>query len=156
MVERCKKGPQWVMSQELFYYHKLGHAQTKSCWKWIGYIREKGYGVFWNGKKNMRAHRFAYKAFVGCIPKGKVIDHICRNRSCVNPNHLRVVTAAENVMIGEGPCAANSRKTQCIHGHSLWKIEIDRRYDKPRRRCVICRRLKDIKRRKQIRPEGAA
>lgn len=74
--------------------------RTDSCWIWSGAIHGNGYGVFrWNGR-NGQAHRFSYEAHKGAIPVGLVIDHLCRVRNCVNPDHLEAVTQGENLRRG--------------------------------------------------------
>ena len=85
------------------------------CWEWQNSITQ-GYGKFWNGKKCIRAHRFSYQLYKGCIPKGLEIDHLCRNMRCVNPDHLEAVTHLENCLRGNGNYKA--RLTHCPHGHS--------------------------------------
>jgi len=65
------------------------------------------------------AHRAVYEALVGPIPKGLSLDHLCRNRACVNPEHLEPVSLVENVMRGVSPHAVNARKTHCAHGHAF-------------------------------------
>ena len=92
---------------------------TNSCWNWLGAINPKGYGEYYNDKKVVKAHRYSYELFEGKIPNGLQIDHLCRNRKCVNPNHLQIVTNKENVLRGNGISAKNSKKTHCPKGHEL-------------------------------------
>ena len=71
-------------------------AKTGDCWEWMAGLNHKGYGNFKVGGRDVPAHRYSYALHVGTIPDGKQIDHKCRNRRCVNPAHLRVVTNKEN------------------------------------------------------------
>jgi hypothetical protein len=80
------------------------------CWHWIGTISPEGYGRFWLGNVRAFAHRWAYEYFVLKIPQGLVIDHLCRNHSCVNPAHMEVVTNRENIARGISPFAAHIRR----------------------------------------------
>lgn len=91
---------------------------TNFCWEWTGGKR-KGYGLFGLDGKSKSAHRYSYELFKGDIEKGMTIDHLCRNRACVNPNHLESVTNKENVLRGFGLTAINARKTHCLRGHIL-------------------------------------
>lgn len=93
--------------------------KTDDCWNWIGAINSGGYASFFNGKKVMSAHRWSYEHFVGKIPAGLDIDHLCRNRRCVNPEHLEPVTRQVNVRRGTNPAAGNARKTHCVRGHEF-------------------------------------
>ncbi len=89
------------------------------CWEWAG-TRFRGYGMIGvRGLENRRAHRVSYETFVGPIPDGLTIDHLCRNRGCVNPAHLEPVTNKVNVLRGVGPTAVNARKTHCCRGHEF-------------------------------------
>lgn len=94
------------------------------------------------GKRLVLAHRVAYERRYGKIPKGLVIDHLCRNGLCVNPLHLEAVSNIENVMRGEGAPAKNARKTHCHKGHEFTKKNT---HVSPqnRRICKTCRRLRD-------------
>lgn len=66
--------------------------KTESCWNWTGDKHANGFGLFWLNGKNVQAHRLAYEATHGRIPKGKRIEHICNNNKCVNPDHLVLST----------------------------------------------------------------
>jgi hypothetical protein len=93
------------------------------CWLWLDSL-SRGYGQFYVETKNdkrviVAAHRFSYELAKGFISDNLVIDHLCRQRSCVNPHHLEPVTSKENVLRGEGLPAINSQKTSCKRGHEF-------------------------------------
>lgn len=97
-------------------------AADSGCIEWVGRIDRYGYGQFGTGGRrgaNVGAHRWSYEYHVGHIPDGFQIDHLCRNRKCVNPGHLEAVTPRVNVMRSMSPAAANAQKTHCIRGHLL-------------------------------------
>ncbi len=113
------------------------------CWVWTGQKR-RGYGRFWNFGRNVSAHRFAYEQSVGPILPGLSLDHLCRNPSCVNPDHLEPVTQRENVLRGAGLPAINANKSHCKQGHEFdeqntyrWRGE---------RQCRECTRVRLAKR----------
>jgi len=90
------------------------------CWEWLGTRNDKGYGQFKVGpKQQVPAHRFVYELLIGTIPPGLEMDHLCRNPSCVNPNHLEPVTKRENILRGTNPASMNARKTHCKYGHEF-------------------------------------
>ena len=86
--------------------------KTETCWLWTASRARHGYGVFNEGL----AHRWAYTEFVGPIPTGLTIDHLCGVRLCVNPTHLEPVTLAENIRRAGH---YNTRKTHCKRGHEF-------------------------------------
>lgn len=116
------------------------------CWDWPGHTTHDGYGRthVGNGKKYGRrvaTHRHAYELLVGPIPTGMHLDHLCRNRRCMNPRHLQPVLPGENNARGDSPSATNARKTHCVHGHPLTpdNVYIGRtRGRTPERRCKTC------------------
>lgn len=89
------------------------------CWVWTARINRKGYGQITVFQKKYEAHRFAYQFLVGAIPDGFQLDHMCRNRACVNPEHLRPVTAKANTYATGSIATAklNREKTHCPSGH---------------------------------------
>ena len=114
-------------------------AEADGCWVWQGRIHGKGYGLVMHEGKEWLAHRLMYTLLRGPIPKGLVIDHICRNHPCVNPGHLRVLTSRANTLCGESVPAQNARKTLCKQGHVLEGNNVIWRKD-GRRRCRECTR----------------
>lgn len=89
------------------------------CWLWLGGKNSYGYGQYHKDGKRLIAHRYSYERFNGPIPKDLQIDHLCRVRHCVNPEHLQAVSQKENLLRGYGLYAINARKTHCIHGHEF-------------------------------------
>lgn len=122
------------------------------CWRWLG-IRHQGYG--WTRAPHSgpmsNAHRVVYEMVFGTLPQGLHVDHLCRVKECVNPDHLEAVSPRVNILRGEGIPAKNARKTHCLRGHPLsganlyvykggrWCRECRRernRSSKRRRRCL--------------------
>lgn len=95
--------------------------KTDGCWLWTG-AKSRGYGRFVISQRPtvcVAAHRMAYELSVGPISDGLTIDHLCRNKACVNPAHLEPVTLAVNVLRNSGPSAINAAKTHCSNGHEF-------------------------------------
>jgi len=104
------------------FWDKVEAVSETGCWRWTAGLRN-GYGHYWAGVDRTRyAHRVSYEAFACEISKGLVLDHLCRNRKCVNPSHLEVVTHKVNILRGEGACAKHARKALCSQGHSYDKV----------------------------------
>lgn len=108
---------------------------NNGCWQWTGAKSKNGYGVIArSGKKLIGAHRLSYELFNGPIPICCEIDHLCRNRDCVNPAHLEAVSHSENVIRGESPSAKQRRKGFCVRGHQM----TPENRDTVKRRCRVC------------------
>lgn len=115
--------------------------KTDGCWNWTAGKNHYGYGSYTirrgDGWFRAQAHRLAYEELVGPIPDGLTIDHLCRNRACVNPEHMEPVTRGENVLRGDGASAQHSRQTRCIRGHEFTYFWRGRRY------CRECQRIRE-------------
>jgi len=114
--------------------------KTEGCWIWIAARDSKGYGGFHvggsrKGRRWVRAHRWAYAAAKGEPPAGLDLDHLCRNRACVNPEHLEPVTRSVNLQRG-----ASGSKTQCNYGHVFTPENTYRQASTGRRSCLACKR----------------
>lgn len=119
------------------------------CWMWLAAVDRGGYGVFSSPLTGgQKAHRHGWVLYRGPIPDGMVLDHIvCRTRSCVNPDHLRLVTQKVNALentAGFGP--KNKQKTHCSKGHE-YTPENTRMKKNPRlnagRQCRACEALRE-------------
>lgn len=93
---------------------------SNGCWEWRGYVNKKGYGQT-SLKGRDWAHRIFYRHFKGAIPQGTEIDHVCKNRVCVNPDHLEAVSHRENQRRGNSWVGRNYRKTHCPKQHPYSK-----------------------------------
>jgi len=101
--------------------------RTDSCWNWTGALRADGYGRFRTRDRLVSAHRFAYESVHAPIPEGKEIDHICYNRGCVNPAHLRLVTRKQNQENRSGPqanSASGYRGVTWVPASKKWSASV--------------------------------
>lgn len=131
-----------LMTEEEFYrFSEKVKVDPSGCLIWIG-ATSKGYGKATIKGKNRYAHRLSYRYYVGVIPDGFTLDHLCRNTLCVAPSHLEAVTSKVNILRGVGPAAVNSRKTHCPLGHSLddEKNLFSSALKLGQRVCLICQR----------------
>lgn len=109
---------------------------VNDCWVWNGTVGKNGYGKTTLKSVHMSAHTASYKLFVGDIPKGLHLDHLCRNKLCVNPSHLEPVTPGENVR------RHYAHQTHCKHGH---KYTLSNTYFRPSGRGIRgCRKCRAI------------
>lgn len=106
-----------LLIQRIFSDIDIPRGDHEECWNWTGYLDKDGYGRFLGAfEKKTSAHRLVYKIMVGEIPDGLTLDHLCRNRRCVNPSHLEPVTFMENLR------RAVALRTHCKNGHA-WTPE---------------------------------
>lgn len=122
-----------------------------NCWLWDAGKTTAGYGIFWNGTTMQAAHIFSYQMFRGPVPEGLQLDHLCRVRHCVNPQHLEPVTQMENMRRGM-TWEFNRRKTQCPRGH-LYTSDNLINAASGKRRCKACERERSNKYNKRKRTE---
>ncbi len=114
-------------------------VNDNGCWEWTANVNPNGYGMFWwNGRKDY-AHQFAYETYVGPTKQGFDIDHKCRNRKCVNPKHLELVTHSENQRRGLLGVLRKLVQTHCKHGHPFDETNT-KLNPQGHRLCIICDR----------------
>ena len=117
------------------------------CMLWTGYHAADGYGRVYlkqpNGKPTtMTAHRWAYIQAKGPVAKGWHVDHLCRVRHCVNPDHLEAVPHRTNILRGNTVAAVNAKKIRCNRGHDYTPETTYIEKSNGKRHCMICRRMR--------------
>lgn len=114
---------------------------NSGCWLWTGALSTGGYGMIGTNKKVRYAHKLLFEEKFGPVPEGLELDHLCRVRGCVNPDHLEAVTRRENIMRGIGPSAMQAKQTHCKNGHPLSGENLVTNKGKygPMRQCKTCR-----------------
>ena len=117
-------------------------ADGSGCWVWQLALSESGYGRIWVGDKALRPHRFAYEIVKGPIPEELELDHLCRLRACINPNHLEAVTHLENMRRGEAPPPPRyALRAYCKRGHAFTKANTYITPTRSARGCRACNRV---------------
>lgn len=144
-----KKGyVNWEPPKPIERFMRFVKVNETGCWVWQGSkgngVRNKGYGYFNSGEKNVIAHRWSYSFFKGAIPKGLTVHHKCYNPSCVNPEHLKAITQRENNF--DSPRYVGNR-THCPRGHEYTPDNIyerpNKKGNKSWRECRQCSRERD-------------
>jgi hypothetical protein len=135
-------------------WEKVDKGGEGGCWLWVGGITKYGYGNIWADGGTRSAHRVAYELAIGPIPDGHQIDHLCKVRHCVNPDHLEAVTPVVNNARSNSPSAGNKDKTHCKHGHEFTAENTYIHPQRGTRQCRACQRINEkrsLLRRRELR-----
>lgn len=117
--------PQYIRGMDTskldpWFWKRVVVCEETGCWNWSGSKYRGGYArVCRRNVPFVSVHRYAYATAIAPIPAGLVLDHLCRNTGCVNPEHLEPVTDRTNILRGVGGPAVNAAKTHCKHGHEF-------------------------------------
>lgn len=121
-----------VLDRRNYVLERIGETDT-GCWQWQPSTGSHGYGNAYNGTTVVLAHRMSFEAFRGPILNDLTVDHICRNRTCVNPAHMRLMANLDNAKDN-----GMSSRTHCPHGHAYDDENTYRCPTKGHRRCRAC------------------
>jgi hypothetical protein len=137
---RYKSIPALNPRQQNLFWNKVHVSQPSGCWQWTGAVSRLGYGKWsatYAAKRQhvLTAHRVAFTLLIGNIPTDMTLDHLCRNRGCVNPDHMQVVTLKENIHRSFHPSIIISRSDTCSNGHREFYFNA-----KGKRICKACAR----------------
>lgn len=134
-----------LSSARLLSFFKSFKVDSKGCWVWTGTKRIYP-RMFFGGKAYYPAHRVAVKISGRQTPTDLTVDHLCRNRLCVNPDHLEMVTLEVNILRGDCPTAKNARAKKCTRGHSLSGKNLIVLKSRPEwRQCRKCEKVRYLK-----------
>ena len=128
--------PRIPVEQKIRQRHRV---TAEGCWEWTRGRDKNGYGFVTGGGSKL-AHRVSYEVFVGPIPEGLTLDHLCRNTSCINPDHLEPVTHRENVLRGK-VSRLRDFPTHCKNGHPY--DEANTYWLRGARQCKACAALRN-------------
>jgi len=134
---------------------KIGPLTANGCIPWMA-AKTNGYGVVQYAGTLRRAHRVIYELTRGAIEPGKELDHLCRNRACINPDHMDPVRQAENNRRSNSRSAQHARQTHCLRGHEFTpeNTYTRSRGHKTERFCRACSRMRDAGRYRRTKKGG--
>lgn len=146
--------PKKAEDLQVRFWRSIQATSAEGCWSWIGPRNSYGYGRLMEsvGKrkcKQLMAHRFSYEQVIGQIEEGMTVDHTCRNKSCVNPAHMEIVSRGENSKRSYSKNMNAMRDKTCTMGHKIEEgniVKEIRNNGKERLRCLICSRNRGRKR----------
>ena len=135
--------------RQLAFWSYVNKRPTNGCWNWAGGKSKHGYGSFFvdRNRRSARVHRVAWELLRGHIPEDLTIDHLCKNKLCVNPDHMEIVTRSINSSRGAG-----GQKTHCRNGHALTPDNLVKVAKRPNFRA--CRECTKARRRRRAKVEG--